>query len=334
MKFRQKLFQNLLKILRDLDFKNQEKRVLFIAILLSNFRFEIPRKIRMLLVTLLPRNPLEHDKKPLIDVIIPLTQKDFATVNYSIYGLLLNSQNSINQITLSIPAAHMLEFKNNHAKETNTLVSLLGSTQLKILSDEEILGSIKKDLISLGIGDRTGWIIQQVIKIKCSLNSPIGKCLVLDADTVFLKPITFVNDTGTQVLHVGTDRHKPNLMTLKKVWGSKPENFKLSFVTHFQLMQKVYLFDIYGHNNMGIFNLVSAGDSKESSMFSEYETYGKFMTLRKRDKITLIRWDNTSADRSILFNMNEKDYQDNYVAIKKLYSSYGSVSFHSYLNKL
>jgi Family of unknown function (DUF6492) len=332
MKIKQKLFQNLLRVLRDLDFKNQEKKIVCIAILLSNFRFEIPRKIRMLLVTLLPRNPLELDKKSIIDVIIPLTQKDFLIVKYSIYGLLLNSQNHINQITLCIPEVHTLEFKKNYKKQINSLVSLLGTTKIKIISDEEVLGKIKSNIYSLGMGNRTGWIIQQIIKIKSAMNSSVGSCLVLDADTVFLKPITFVNGYGKQVLHVGTDRHTPYLVTLQKVWGFRPENFKLSFVTHFQLMQKKYLFDMYGDDSMGIFEIVSAGDRNESSMFSEYETYGKYMSMKQRDKITYVRWDNVPADRNILCRMKHEDYQNNYNMIKKLYNSFGSISFHSYLN--
>ena len=332
MKFRQLLFQNSLKFLRELDFKKQERTVLFLAILISKFRFEIPRRIRMLLVTLLPRNPLEFDEKPTIDAIIPLTQKDFLIVSYSIYGLMLNSQNKINSITLCVPTMHVLEFSKNYSNQIKSLVRSFGTTQVKILSDEEIIGSIDLNLMSLNLGNRTGWIIQQIIKIKASINSLTGKSLVLDADTVLLKPITFLNNSGKQILHVGTDRHMPYLNTLQKVWGFSPESFKLSFVTHFQLMQKMYLLDIYSSDDAGILKLIRGGDKNEPSMFSEYETYGKYMSLRQCDKVAFVRWDNTSADRSILLNMIWENHQNNYQELKKRYSSYGSVSFHSYLN--
>jgi hypothetical protein len=286
----------------------------------------------MLLVTLLPRNPLQFDEKPTIDAIIPLTQKDFVIVNYSIYGLMLNSQNKINSITLCVPNEHILEFSKNYSNQIKKLVHSFGATQIKIVSDEEIMGSIKSNVMSLELGGRIGWIIQQIIKIKASINSPTGKSLVLDADTVLLKPITFLNSSGKQVLHVGTDRHKPYLNTLQNVWGFSPENFKLSFVTHFQLMQKIYLLDIYSDDNAGILDLIRGGDRKESSMFSEYETYGKYMSLRQYDKIAFVRWDNISADRSLFLNLIWEDHQNDYQGIQKRYYSYGSVSFHSYLN--
>jgi hypothetical protein len=286
----------------------------------------------LVLVTLLPRNPLEFDEKLPIDAIIPLTQKDFLIINYSIYGLMLNSQNKINSITLCIPKLHMAEFTNKYENHTKNLVRSFGTTQVKILSDEEIIGNIKANVESLNLGSRFGWIVQQIVKIKGSINSPTGKSLVLDADTLLLKPMTFLNNVGKQVLHVGTDRHRPYLDTLRKVWGTSPENFKLSFVTHFQLMQEMYLLDIYSDDDSGILNMIRGGDTAEASMFSEYETYGKYMSLRQFDRIAFVRWDNISADRSIFLNMIWENYQNDYLLIQKRYSSYGSVSFHSYLN--
>lgn len=131
---------------------------------------------------------------------------------------------------------------------------------------------------------RTGWYLQQLLKLHAWQYIPniLNNYLVLDADTMFLRPTHFFDNDKVPLYNVGTEYHVPYFVHMAKLHPSLIKRTCYSGICHHMMFQR--------HILEGLFNLVEAHTGKlfwiafmenvtdvEGSGASEYEIYFNFL---------------------------------------------------------
>jgi hypothetical protein len=164
------------------------------------------------------------------------------------------------------------------------------------------------------------WIIQQLLKIKTTLNYAVEhNILIMDSDTVLTQPILFVNG-NRQILSITREYHRQYVMQYQTFSNS---NFDLgfSFVTHHQLWQRDIVEDLWGNDRLE--QWLKAADLSSSSSISEYHSYGSHLVRKFPNRFAYSNWGNIELSRS------SRDYLS-YENICEMFPKSRSVSIHSY----
>lgn len=174
---------------------------------------------------------------------------------------------------------------------------------------------------------RIGWIYQQFLKFFAAYYIPniSSNILIVDADVVFLKPITFLQENGAGLYAVSNEHHKAYFKHMAQLLP----NFKKVFpqhsgITHHMLFQKIVLDDLckslYECHHLEPWKAIARtipveNNTIDASCLSEYEIYFNFVFSRTDQvKIRPLKWknifDNTHRNKTML---KDKDYD--YVAV-------------------
>ncbi|SMH41204.1 hypothetical protein [Azospirillum agricola] len=156
---------------------------------------------------------------------------------------------------------------------------------------------------TLGIGDRAGWYFQQLVKFYFPFVNPdcSERYLVIDADTVFLRPCNFIED-GRVLFNFGFEFHPPYFEHMANLHPSLQKGFIHSGITHCMMFTRSWLLELMGMvqnaHKRGPFwkiflDCVPPGSRGESGA-SEYETYFNFCLRWHPNEIVIkrLRWGN------------------------------------------
>ena len=143
--------------------------------------------------------------------------------------------------------------------------------------------------------------------------------LALDADTIFLNPVEFIDNDGNALYDVGSEYHQPYFVHASKLIHNHPISKifpKYSGVCHHMLFQRHTiedLFDsIYQTHKIepwkAILKCIDSNRLNDSS-FSEYEIYFNFAFARtKQVKIRHLKWKNAKLDINEIFDLQKKGF--------------------------
>ena len=194
-----------------------------------------------------------------------------------------------------------------------------------------------------GKSERNGWYLQQLLKLYAGIiisnisnisnipNIPniLDKYLVIDSDTFFLKPTTFVSENANKEIkclyNYGTEYHLPYFNHMKKLNDTFVKQIDdKSGICHHMIFETKYIKEIFKlveHNDIKLaehndtfYNIfLKLVDVNENSGASEYELYFNYMILNHPDKIQLreLNWINSN--------------------ILDLTSNYDYISYHWYM---
>jgi len=150
---------------------------------------------------------------------------------------------------------------------------------------------------------RNGWYLQQLLKLYAGKVIPgiLDKYLVIDSDTFFLKPTTFV-ETNKCLYNYGTEYHIPYFRHMKKLDKdlTKVDGNK-SGICHHMIFETKYIDDIISkveknHNDLfyNVFLKTITESTRTHSGASEYELYFNYMLKYNPDKIKIrkLNWKN------------------------------------------
>jgi FkbM family methyltransferase len=151
--------------------------------------------------------------------------------------------------------------------------------------------------------DRNGWYLQQLLKLYAGKIIPniLDKYLVIDSDTFFLKPTTFVKDNKC-LYNYGTEYHKPYFHHMKNLDKdlTKVDKNK-SGICHHMIFDKKYIDELISkieknHNELFYNIFLKTVTNKKGSGASEYEIYFNYMLKYHPDKIQIrkLSWTNTN----------------------------------------
>lgn len=256
-------------------------------------------------------------KEP-IDVVIPCVEKDLPILEFCIDGIRKNGENirriyiiSKTQLTSS---AEWVDEK------------LFPFTQYD-LALEIFKDPVQAQQFLQSPNSRIGWIYQQFLKLYAPFVIPniSQNVLILDADTVFLNPVSFLGPNGEGLYNPSTNRFRRfyrEHITRVIPWIKKAYN-GYSGICHHMLFQRPILEDLFKtiekeHKTTFWKALCHAIDLKEvyKSCLSEYELYFNFAFSKTNQvQMRMLKWCDTASQDFSTFKINGYDY----------------VSCHSYL---
>ena len=155
-----------------------------------------------------------------------------------------------------------------------------------------------------GKSNRNGWYLQQLLKLYASIVIPgiLERYLVIDSDTHFLKPTTFIHNNKC-LYNFDFEYHKPYFVHMAKLDKDlvKVERNKCG-ICHHMMFEKKYINELIHkieikHDDKFYNVFLKMVSEWNGSGASEYEIYFNYMLKNHRDKIRLryLNWANVST---------------------------------------
>jgi len=151
---------------------------------------------------------------------------------------------------------------------------------------------------------RNGWYLQQLLKLYAGkiITGISDKYLVIDSDTFFLKPTTFVENNKC-LYNFGSEYHRPYFEHMLKLDKSLVKfNSNMSGICHHMIFETKYVDEMIAniertHNDTFYNIFLEFVTTPNHSGASEYEIYFNYMLNNHRDKIIIrpLIWKNTNA---------------------------------------
>jgi FkbM family methyltransferase len=151
--------------------------------------------------------------------------------------------------------------------------------------------------------DRNGWYLQQLLKLYAGKVIPniLDRYLVIDSDTFFLKPTTFIED-NTCLYNYGFEYWTPYFIHMGKLDSRLTKVLNVSGICHHMMFETKYVNEIIDmiekNYNDTFYNVfLSMVTDTTGSGASEYEIYFNYMLKYHSDKIKIreLNWRNTSG---------------------------------------
>lgn len=188
-------------------------------------------------------------------------------------------------------------------------ISGISDTECQII-DESIFPFTKHDVeIIHGENVRNGWYLQQLLKLYCSFVIPdiLETYLVVDCDTFFLKPTSFIESCKDSTVDNSLpedkylfnidDEYNPSYFEhMKRLHISLERmNMGISGITHHMIFNKEYVNELFQmvekeHNGTAFWRVFLEKVEKSQTTFSgasEYEIYFNYMLKYHPDKIKI-----------------------------------------------
>ena len=177
--------------------------------------------------------------------------------------------------------------------------------RLRFLAETEIVDFQKiKALIAKRAGEnaakRTGWYVQQFIKMGFSLRTEEEYYLLWDSDTLPVKKVKLFSDEGIPYLDCKTECHKPYFVTIQRLFPDIRKERKESFIAEHMLintkLMRKLIAEIEANESLqgDSFDekIISAVDPKDlgGSGFSEFETYGSYVCKYEPASYEIRHW--------------------------------------------
>ncbi len=152
------------------------------------------------------------------DVVIPYHPKDRDILPWNIQGIRANIAEASNILVVS-------------RKSEREFVEKLG---VGFIDEDEIVPGIR---LSSFPEARWGWYFQQILKLGIADIIEPEYYLVIDADTIFLKPTSFFNDKGKPLYATIKASYPPAFEIIEKLLGISGK-YEESFIVHHTVFSK------------------------------------------------------------------------------------------------
>jgi hypothetical protein len=259
-----------------------------------------------------------------LQVIIVSTEKDFALLNSVISGILESCKNFyINSIKLVVPGHFVDHVILRESSRANPLIQVI---------DENTVFDTKRirEVFSRRFSGRENWCLQQFLKYFSILNSDAKYVLIVDSDTILLRPVPWLTREG-KFLQTPTAEYQAQYYTLLINLGVIDELPPFSFVPHHMFYSIDAFRDVHALiGNPSPLELAEtveklSDESSPSPFCIDYELYAQFMFKHNSNKIEVARWANLSLSRHTYSQLQQIP-----LAMKFLKFFFNSISIHSW----
>ncbi|WP_438447512.1 DUF6492 family protein [Gorillibacterium sp. sgz5001074] len=247
-----------------------------------------------------------------IDVLIPAIEKDLPNLPHVIDSLRKMVRPAVGRIYIVSPRSARLE----------ELCRRKGCT---FVNENTVLPITKKDIrYRSARWDRSGWMLQQLLKLGGDTVVKSRHFLVADADTVMIRPHVFRAE-GRTVVYSRNWSQPEYFRAYRKLLGEQVSAPR-SFVAHYMLFDKRWLKRLKAHlearHGIPWYQAILKG-IRTSSMFafSEFETYGNFVYNRAPSRIRFKKTLNRHLHGTNIGHLSASK-------LTRLAQSYRSLSFH------
>ncbi len=182
-------------------------------------------------------------------------------------------------------------------------------------------------------GERTGWYVQQFVKMGYCRICKDEYYLLWDSDTIPLKKIDFFDNNGYPLFDCKGEYHKPYFDAINRIFPGFSKQIKDSFISEHMIIRVDYmremLDDIENNKNIKgndftekIINSVNIDDLSKSG-FSEFETYGSYVMKKHVGFYNMRRWKSMRFGGLFIDGSSKIQNKD----IKWLSKEYDAISF-------
>ncbi|MDR6549976.1 DUF6492 family protein [Paenibacillus qinlingensis] len=253
----------------------------------------------------------ELSQSPQMDVLIPAIEKDLGTLPLVIDSIRKYLKHPIGEIIIVAPMK-------------KRIIELCSRKGCRFVHEDTVLPITKKDIhYQSKTWDRTGWLYQQLLKLNGDTLCSSKYYMVIDADTVLIRPHVF--RVGNKTVFYCRDWSQPEYFkTYKKLMG-RNRSARLSFVTHYMLFEKTKVKQLKQaieakHKRSWYSAIMKSMNKSKQFAFSEFETYGNFLYSTQPHKMIL------KPARNI--SLHVRDSQITSSRMSALAKSYRSISLH------
>ncbi|GGA02408.1 hypothetical protein GCM10008018_55660 [Paenibacillus marchantiophytorum] len=246
-----------------------------------------------------------------IDVLIPAIEKDLGTLPFVIDSVRKYVKHPIREIIIVAP-------------RKQRILDLCAKKGCRFVHEDTVLPITKKDIhYQSKSWDRSGWLYQQLLKLNGDKLCSSDYYMVIDADTVLIRPHVFKVGDKT-VFYCRNWSQNEYFNTYKKLMG-RNRSSRISFVTHYMLFEKSKVKQLKQaiaskHNRSWYSAIMRSMNKSKQFAFSEFETYGNFLYSSSRDKMIL----KPALNKSFHWSTS----QFSHAKLSPLAKKYRSISLH------
>lgn len=217
------------------------------------------------------------------DIILVASEKDNSTLKKIILQLHCFPDKS--NIYIITPASNIENIKQFSNSEINIIDE---DTVIPGITFKSLYEYMKKRKVE----NKTGWYYQQFLKMAMAFNSSISEYyLIWDADTVPFRNFHFFSPKNEMLLNVKHEYNEPYFTTIQNILHLN-KCVEQSFIAEHMIIKKEFMKQMINQisnteewpylvlNSISDINLSQSG-------FSEYETYGTFVTANHNSHIKL-----------------------------------------------
>lgn len=250
---------------------------------------------------------------PPIDLLVPFHPKDVTLLTYCIKNFVQNSLNPVGTVRVVTTS----EGVGLAQKELTILESEFTSRSIRIevLDEKSFLPpEVLKTCYSLGEG--SGWLIQQSIKLWNAVKNQEVPTVVLDSDTIIIQKILWIDNEEKSL--VFANFHENNVADFfSQIFPNviRQEN-DFGYISHFALMKPAIVLELlaqieeserYRHYYSQHKAVVNSDEARLASVItmllheclfnlSEYEIYAKAALKYEPEKTLVSKWSNITLD--------------------------------------
>lgn len=246
-----------------------------------------------------------------VDIMIPVIEKDLKTLPFVIDSLREKVLHPIGSIYVVAPISKKIQ-------------KVCNQKQCQFVDESTVLPFSKKEInYRVKQWDGSGWLLQQFLKLSVDNICQEEHCLVMDADTLLIRPHLFVFN-GKPIFYCRNWSRKEYFRTYKKLLGKRATS-SLSFVAHYMLFEKSKLSQLKRQieiiHKMPWYEAIQANmNKKKRYSFSEFETYGNYLYSKDPSSFFYLPANNKRITSSRIFTKSR---------LNKMAEKYNTLSLHN-----
>lgn len=215
----------------------------------------------------------------MLDCIIPVSRRDRFLVRKTVE--LLNKHVHPDTIYAITHRRYIASLEVRLASIANNVIVLDEDLVVNGLTVSHVTELLKQKYGDTVTG---GWYFQQFLKMGFAISEYCrGDYLVWDADTLPIKHIRLIDNSGRKIFRVTNEHHVPYFKTMQLLLNLEP-NEAISYISEYMLIDRSIMQSLISEitKNTAQSNLswhdriIEAADPLEYNSFSEFETYGAY----------------------------------------------------------
>ena len=327
------LLHGIRNVLRLSNSRSLGATALLVELISQLFRKKyLPLPVRTLISLCQPIDPLRRSRNlPPIELVIPFVEKDLAALPIVLAAAKRNIRNPLATVTLITPRGADGKGPRFSSPDSSTALEqiLQSNPEVRVLFDQDILGTALLNELNarFGAGDRNaGWVMQQLIKLSAAHQSTEIGALILDADTVMLSPKTWIRSDKRQLLQIANEYHADFMRHVLMYFGV-PKKYRLSFITHHQLMQPEIVRRMFPGGSESLLDWWKSSTDAIGRDLGDYEAYGCFLAHHYPERVAYGSFGNLFSPHLARFM---RDLSETGLSPEQLIPDYCTASFHSW----
>jgi hypothetical protein len=266
-------------------------------IMKKDLRSELRNLIRQFRAISLPTTQIQNSvDNPKIEILCVAAGKDLNLLPLVLTQAVETSANEVTKITIITRSIDIARCK-------EVLEKIDFQTACEVLDEDLQFSSTLRMEIKENFGARYGWVLQQFLAVDYILKSNSPGVLLVNADTILLREMLWMNKKKEQVLMASTEFHPPYYQLLAKLIGIPKRSFH-THITHHMLFQPSVFREIFDCWKIGTIHdlaywiFKNSEKNNQSPLCIEFELYAQGMTIIHPELVKLRKFANTTWKRN------------------------------------